>query len=153
MTSFRKIPEGYHALTPYLIVNGAAKAIDFYVKALGAKERYRMPMGDGRVGHAELDIGGSVIMVADEFPQMGVRGPTAAVPSPVTFTIYVDDVDTTFIRAIAAGGIEERPVANKFYGDRSGTFVDPCGHKWTLSTRVENVSPSEMRKRMAEQGS
>lgn len=139
-------PKGYHAVTPYLIVKGAAKAIDYYKKAFGATERMRMDMGD-KIGHAELDIGDSVIMLADEFPDMGIRGPEALGGSPVSILIYVPDVDATFQQAIAAGGKVDRRVEDKFYGDRMGCLIDPFGHRWTLGTHKEDVSPEEMERR------
>jgi PhnB protein len=139
-------PKGYHAVTPYLIVKGAARAIDYYKKAFGATERMRMDMGD-KIGHAELDIGDSVIMLADEFPDMGIRGPETLGGSPVSILIYVPDVDATFKQAIAAGAKEDRPVEDKFYGDRMGCIIDPFGHRWTLGTHKEDVSQEEMERR------
>jgi len=149
--SVKPVPEGYSTVTPYLSIKGAARAIDFYRRALGAEELVRMDMPDGRVGHAELQIGSSRIMLADEMPEMPdavCRSPESLRGSTVGFNIYLADVDTQFKRAIDAGGKVKRPVQNQFYGDRSGTFEDPFGHVWTISTHVEDVSPEEMDKRM-----
>ncbi|HJU76439.1 MAG TPA: VOC family protein [Sphingomicrobium sp.] len=145
----KPIPEGYHTVTPYLIIDGAAKAIDFYTQAFGAKEKFRFPMGD-RIGHAELEIGDSVIMLADEFPDMGHLGPKALGGTTVSLMVYVSDVDSAFKQAIGAGGREKQPVKDQFYGDRSGTLEDPFGHQWTFSTHVEDVPPEEMQRRMQE---
>lgn len=147
----RPIPEGYPRVTPYLIVGGAAAAIDFYVDVLDAKEQMRMPTPDGGVGHAELLIGDSMIMLADESPDMGARGPKAVGGSPVSLMVYVEDVDATFAKALKAGATETAPVDDKFYGDRSGTFDDPWGHHWHIASHVEDVSPEEMERRAAEQ--
>src|SRR6187200_1270298 len=143
------VPVGYHTVTPYLIVSGAAQALDFYKRALGAIEQMRMPGPEGNVMHAEIKIGDSVIMLADEFPEMGARSPQALGGTPVGICLYVPDVDSLFNQAIQAGGKVERPLQNQFYGDRSGTFIDPFGHKWTIATHIEDVSPEEMQKRMA----
>jgi PhnB protein len=143
------IPEGYHSLTPYLIVKGAAKALEFYAKAFGARELFRMPMPDGRVGHAEMQIGDSRFMLADEFPERDVHAPSG--PSPVSLAFYCEDVDAMWKRAIGAGGREQRPLANQFYGDRTGTLVDPFGHVWSIATHVEDVAPDEMERRMKQQ--
>jgi PhnB protein len=140
------IPDGYHTATPYLIVNGAAKALEFYKKAFGATELLRFEMG-GKVGHAEIQIGDSRIMLADEFPEMGARGPQAFGGSPVGLCLYVEDVDAWFDRAVTAGATVERPVKDQFYGDRSGSLVDPFGHKWTIATHKEDVSVEEMHRR------
>jgi PhnB protein len=145
----KPIPDGYQSVTPYLIVGGAAKAIDFYKRAFGAKERMRLPMPDGRIGHAEIEIGNSVVMLADEFPQMGVKSPVTIGGTPVGICLYVTDVDAVFKQAIAAGGKEEKPLQNQFYGDRSGTLIDPFGHKWTVATHIEDVPPEEINRRMA----
>jgi PhnB protein len=147
--SVKPIPEGYHSVTPYLIVDGAADAIDFYARAFGAEEVLRMPMGD-RIGHAEIRIGDSHVMLADEFPDMGHLGPKSRGGPTASLMIYLPDVDAAFARAIAAGATEARAVQDQFYGDRSGTLTDPFGHQWTLSTHVEDVSPEEMERRMAE---
>ena len=143
----KPIPEGYHSVTPYLVVDDAEGAIDFYTRAFGAKEKFRMPMG-GRIGHAELTIGDSHVMLADEFPDMGHRGPKALGGSPVSILLYVEDVDTTFKQALDAGATEKRPLENQFWGDRMGTLTDPYGHVWSLATTVEEVSPEEMQSRM-----
>jgi PhnB protein len=148
----RPIPEGYHTVTPYLSIQGAGEALEFYRKAFGAEETVRMPMPDGKIGHAEIRIGNSIIMLADEFPGM----PDAASKSPkslggTTFGIclYLADVDSAFKRAVEAGAKVKRPVADQFYGDRSGVLEDPFGHIWTIATHTEDVSPEEMKKRMA----
>ena len=143
------IPPGYASVTPYLIVRGAAKAIDFYKRAFGAVELFRFDGPDGTLGHAEIKIGNSPIMLADEHPEMSIRGPHSIGGTPVSMMVYVKDVDTVAKRALAAGAQELRPVADQFYGDRSGTFLDPFGHMWTVSTHVEDVPPEEMEKRAA----
>jgi PhnB protein len=147
MAKVKPIPEGYHSITPYLVVKGAAKAIDYYKKASGATEIMRMAMPDGTVGHAELKIGDSIFMMGEEVPQMGYRAPQGS--TPVGLMIYVADVDRVFKQAVAAGGRVEKDVVDQFYGDRSGTLYDPFGHMWTVATHVEDVSPEEMKKRMA----
>jgi PhnB protein len=141
------IPEGYPRVTPYLIVDGAAAAIDFYTSVLGATERMRMAGPDGKVGHAELEIGNSVIMLADEHPEIGAHGPKAVGGTPVSLHVYVEDVDAVFERAIEAGAKSQRDVEDRFYGDRLGTFEDPFGHQWNVATHVEDVPPEEMSKR------
>jgi PhnB protein len=143
----KPIPEGYHSITPYLIVDDAAAAIDFYTKAFGAKEKLRMPMAE-RIAHAEIEIGDSVVMLADEFPDMGHLGPKSRGGTTVSLMFYVEDVDSAFRRAIDSGATEKRPVENQFWGDRMGTLTDPFGHMWTLATTVEEVSPEEMQRRM-----
>jgi PhnB protein len=143
----KPIPDGYHAVTPYLIIKGAGRAIDFYKKAFGASERMRMDGPSGTVGHAEIEIGGSAIMLADEFPEMGCRSPQSVGGTPVTLHLYVKDVDACFSQAIAAGAKALRPVQDQFYGDRSGTLEDPFGHVWTISTHKEDLSHEELRKR------
>ncbi|HET9179508.1 MAG TPA: VOC family protein [Terriglobia bacterium] len=148
-SNVRAIPEGYHSVTPYLIVKGAAKAIEFYKQAFGAVETLRMPQPDGRIGHAELKIGNSTIMLADEFPERNIRGPESLGGTPVMMHLYIEDVDTVAQRAVAAGAKEMRPVQNQFYGDRSGMFADPFGHQWNISTHVEDLSPEEIGKRAA----
>jgi PhnB protein len=147
----KPVPDGYHSVTPYLIVEGAARALDFYKKALGAEELVRMPGPGGRVAHAEVRIGNSMVMLADENAEIGARGPKSLGGSPVTLMVYVEDVDKVFARAVSAGATVERPVANQFYGDRTGGIVDPFGHKWYLATHVEDVSPEEMKRRMSQQ--
>ncbi|MEU0401500.1 VOC family protein [Streptomyces sp. NPDC006197] len=146
----KAIPEGYPRVTPYLCVDGAAAAIDFYVSVLGATERMRMPAPDGTIGHAELELGNALIMLADEFPSMGFRSPRTVGGTPVTLHVYVEDVDAVFAEALARGATELSPVKNEFYGDRTGQFEDPFGHRWNLSTHVEDVSPEEMEKRAGE---
>jgi PhnB protein len=148
MADVKPIPEGYHSLTPYLIVNGAAEALEYYKKAFGAVELFRMDHG-GKIGHAEVKIGDSPFMLADEHPEMGYRGPTALGGTPVSLMIYVDDVDTIYKQAIDAGGKETKPLQDQFYGDRSGTLTDPFGHVWTVATHKEDVTPEEMEKRVA----
>ena len=149
MATVKPIPDGYPRVTPYLHVDGASKAIDFYRTVFGAKERMRMAGPDGRIGHAELEIGNSMIMVADEHPDMNIRGPKSVGGTPVTVLVYVEDVDRAFERALKAGAKELRPVQNQFYGDRSGQFEDPFGHQWNVATHVEDVPPDEMAKRAA----
>lgn len=144
------IPDGYPRLSPYLIVDGAGAAIDFYVSVLGATERVRMDQPDGKVGHAELQLGDSVLMLADEFPEMDNRGPKSVGGTPVMLSLYVEDVDAVFKKAIGAGAKERHPVEDQFYGDRSGQFEDPFGHRWSIATHVEDVSGEEMEKRAAE---
>jgi PhnB protein len=145
----KPIPEGYHSVTPYMIVDGAAEAIRWYGEAFGAIEALRLPMGD-KIGHAEIRIGDSVVMLADEWPDMGMLGPKARGGATMSLMIYVEDSDSVFARAIAAGATEERPVETQFYGDRSGTLIDPFGHRWTISTHVEDVPDDEIQRRMAE---
>jgi len=145
----KPIPDDYPRVTPYLIVDGAGAAIDFYCSVLGATERVRMPGPDGRVGHAELQLGDSIIMLADENAQMDVRGPRAIGGTPVSLHVYVEDSDAVFERAVQAGARALRAVEDRFYGDRSGQFEDPFGHRWDVSTHVEDVPPEEMSKRAA----
>jgi PhnB protein len=145
----KAIPDGYHSATAYLIVDGAAKALDFYKRVFGASEKMRMPSPGGKVGHAEIVIGDSMIMLADEHPEMGARGPRAFGGSPVSMMVYVEDVDTTVKTALAAGAKLIRPVEDKFYGDRSGTIEDPFGHQWHVSTHKEDVPAEEMERRAA----
>jgi PhnB protein len=145
----KPIPEGYDAPTPYLIVNGAAAAIDFYKKAFGAKEVMRMPGPDGKIGHADVVIGGGHVMLADESRERGQRAPQAFGGSPVSLVIYVDDVDSVVKKAVDAGATMTRPVKDEFYGDRAGGLTDPFGHLWHVMTHVEDVSEEEMAKRAA----
>jgi PhnB protein len=147
--SVKAIPEGYHSVTPYLIVDGAEEAIRFYERAFGATEMLRLPMGD-KIGHAEIRIGDSFVMLSDEWPEYGKLGPKARGGATSSLMIYVEDVDAAFERALAAGAAEERPVEDQFYGDRSGTLIDPFGHSWTLATHVEDVGEEEMQRRMAQ---
>lgn len=144
----RPIPEGYHSVTPYLIVKGAAEAIDFYKRAFGAEEIARMLDPDGgRVVHAEIRIGDSVVMLADEFPEMNYLGPLSRGGPTSSLFLYVEDVDTAFARALAAGATLNRPVTDTFWGDRYGQLTDPFGHHWGLATHKEDVSPEEMQRR------
>lgn len=143
-------PAGYHTVTPYLIVRDAAKAVEFYKQALGATEYMRLNMPDGKVGHAELRIGDSPIMLADEFPEMGAKSPASYGGSPISILLYVADVDAAAARATAAGMTVKRPVADQFYGDRSGVFEDPFGHNWSIATRKETLSNAEIQRRAAE---
>jgi PhnB protein len=147
--SVKPIPEGYHSVTPYLVVDDAAEAIRFYARALGAEEVLRLPMGD-RIAHAEIKIGDSHVMLADENPEMGFLGPKSRGGCTSSLMVYVEDVDSAFARAIEAGGIEERPVRDEFYGDRVGTLLDPFGHRWTIGTHKEEVGPEELARRMDE---
>jgi PhnB protein len=142
-TNVKHIPDGFHAVTPYLTVKDAGQAIDFYKRAFGARERMRMPMPDGKVAHAELQIGDSIIMLGEECPEHGSV-------SPVGLALYVDSVDNTFERAVEAGASAKEAPEDKFWGDRAGSVTDPFGHKWMLLTHVEDVPPEEMKKRMAE---
>ena len=150
MADVKPIPESYPRVTPYLYVDGAAAAIDFYEKVLGAKQRGRMDGPDGKVGHAELEIGDSVVMLADEHPDMGVLGPKSIGGAPFALHVYVEDVDAVFQAALDAGATSVRDVENQFYGDRTGLFEDPFGHRWNVATHVEDVPPDEMEKRAAE---
>jgi len=144
----KPIPDGYPRVTPYLIVDGAADAIDFYTSVLGAAQRGdRMQMPDGKVGHAELALGDSLIMLADESPDWGAVGPGTVGGTPVTIHVYVEDVDAIFSKALAGGAKELNPVTDQFYGDRSGQFEDPWGHRWNVASHVEDVPPEEMAER------
>ena len=144
------IPDGYPRVTPYLVVDGAAAAIDFYTSVLGATERMRMGGPDGRVGHAELELGDSVIMLADEHPEIDAHGPKSVGGTPVSLHVYVEDADRVVERATEAGAKVLRTVKDQFYGDRLGTFEDPFGHHWNVATHVEDVTPDEMAKRAEE---
>lgn len=143
------IPDGYQSVTPYLIIKGAARAIDFYKEAFGAVELMRLATPEGTVGHAEIKIGNSIIMLADEHPSMDAFGPETRGGTSVGLLIYVEDVDAVAERTIAAGATVVRPVKDQFYGDRSGTFNDPFGHQWTVATHIEDVTPEEIDRRMA----
>lgn len=145
--SAKPIPDGYHTATPYLIAKNAAAAIDFYKRAFGATELFRMAGPDGKVGHAEIQIGDSHIMLADEVPGMGYLSPQSLGNTPVSLMLYVPDADRLFNQAVAAGATVQRPVENQFYGDRSGTLKDPFGHVWTIATHVEDVPPDELTRR------
>jgi len=144
----RPIPEGYHTATPYLICNGAAEAIEFYKKAFGAVETVRMPMPGGKLGHAEIKIGDSHIMLADESPENGIHAPQHFGGTPVSILLYVESVDTVFNQAVSAGAKAIRPPQDMFYGDRTSWVSDPFGHSWYLHTHVRDVSAEEMRKAM-----
>lgn len=148
MADVKPIPEGYHSVTPYLVIDGAAAALEYYKTAFGAIELFRMEH-EGKIGHAEMKIGDSPFMLADEHPAEGHVSPKTLGGSPVGIMIYVDDVDTIFQQAIAAGGTEKKALQDQFYGDRSGTLTDPFGHVWTVATHKEDVSPEEMEKRLA----
>jgi PhnB protein len=146
-SNLKPISDGYHSVTPYLIVKGAAEAIDFYKRAFGASELFRMDAPGGKIGHAEIKIGDSPIMLADEFPEMGATSPTTLGGTPVGIMLYVENVDVLNERAIAAGAKVLKPLADQFYGDRSATLSDPYGHQWTIATHKEDVSPEEMQRR------
>ncbi len=150
MAKVNPIPAEYPRVTPYLSIDGAAQAIDFYVSVLGAEERMRMPGPDGKIGHAELSIGDSMIMLSDPMPDGGAPTPSQLSGSPVTLMVYVEDVDAVFDRAIKAGAKEIVPVQTQFYGDRSGQFSDPFGHRWNVASHVEDVSEEDMEKRAAD---
>ena len=145
-------PDGYPTLTPYLVIDGAEKAIAFYSSVFGAEERMRIPGPDGRIGHAELSIGTSLIMLADENHGMNIRGPKAIGGSPVTLQMYVANVDETIEKAVAAGATIKRPIADQFYGDRTGSIEDPFGHTWHLATHIEDISHEEMIRRASQMG-
>jgi PhnB protein len=144
----KPVPDGYHTVTPYLTVRGAAKAIEFYKRAFGAQQRGVMSTPDGKIGHAEILVGNSIVMMSDEFPEHGSKSPEALNGSPVGLAIYVDNVDDVFNRAVQAGATVKEPVSDKFWGDRAGSVTDPFGHKWTILTHKEEVSIEEMKKRM-----
>ena len=144
-TTYR--PQGYHSVTSYLIVDDAAKALDFYRDAFGAEEMYRLPMGD-RIGHAETRIGDTVLMLSDEWPDMNALSPNSRGGATSSFMIYVEDADAAYARAVKAGARADRPVKQEFWGDRIGSVIDPFGHRWSLSTHVEDVAPEEMQRRM-----
>lgn len=147
----RYIPESYHTVTPYLIVKNATQALEFYKRVFHATELFRMPMPNGKIGHAEIRIGDSNVMLADEAPEVNARSPQSIGGTPVGICLYVEDCDRMFQEAVAAGAKVERPLTDQFYGDRSATVIDPYGHKWTISTHQEDVSPEEMKQRMAQQ--
>ncbi|HVM39341.1 MAG TPA: VOC family protein [Acidimicrobiia bacterium] len=153
MADVQPIPDGYPRVTPYLIIDGATAAIDFYRDVLGAEERMRMPGPNGTIGHAEMSIGDSVIMLADEFPDMDARGPRTVGGTPVGLHVYVEDVDAVVAKAEQAGATVVQGVEDKFYGDRSGTFDDPWGHRWHISTHVRDVSMEEMEQAAAQMAS
>lgn len=145
--SVNPVPEGYRSVNAYLIVDDAAKALDFYAQAFGARELYRLPMG-GRIGHAEIRIGDTQLMLSDEWPEMDALGPNKRGGPTASFVIYGRDADAAWDRAVKAGAKPDRPVKDEFWGDRMGTVIDPFGHKWTLGTHVRDVSPEEMMKAM-----
>ena len=144
----KPIPENYHRVTPYLVVDGAAEAIDFYSRVFGATEVMRMPAPGNKIGHAEIKVGDSVVMLADAVAGMGHKSPKTLGGSPVSLLLYVEDTDTTVKRAVENGAKLSRPVEDQFYGDRMGTVEDPFGHVWHVATHVEDVSPEEMKRRM-----
>ncbi|MCW5600050.1 VOC family protein [Nitrosomonas sp.] len=144
----KPVPDGYHTLSAYLIVRGAARAIEFYKKAFGATELMRLNLPDGKIAHGEFKIGDSIFMISDENPDWGSTSPEALGGSPVTLHLYVPDVDTTFANAIQAGAIEKMPLENQFWGDRTCQIVDPFGHYWHIATHIEDVDPSELPSRM-----
>ncbi len=146
----KPVPAGYHTVTPYLVVRGANEAIEFYKKAFGAQEMLRMPMPDGKIVHAEIKIGDSVVMLGEENPQMGAKSPQSLGGSPVSIFLYVPEVDATYKQAIAAGAKQVMPPADQFWGDRFGKLTDPFGHEWGLATHTEDVAPEELMKRAAE---
>jgi PhnB protein len=149
MANVKTVPEGYRSLTPYLFIKGAAAAIEFYKNVFGATERMRMPGPEGRVMHAELQIGDSILMLADESPSMGALSPQTIGGSGSLVSVYVADVDAAVAKAVAGGAKIVRPVKEQFYGDRTGGIIDPFGHIWSVATHVEDVTPEEMRKRAA----
>ena len=150
MADVNPVPDGYPQVTPYLIVQGAAAAIDFYATVFGTTERMRMPGPDGTIGHCELQLGNGLIMLSDEFAEMGILGPKTIGGTPVIVSLYVEDVDAVFDRALQQGATSLRPVETQFYGDRSGQFEDPFVHRWSVASHVEDVAPEEMERRAAE---
>jgi PhnB protein len=144
----KPVPDGHRTVAPYLAIKNAASALEFYKKAFGAIETYKLIIPDGRVGHAEIRLGDSLIMIADEFPEFGGKAPESLGGSPVSIHLYVEDVDAFVKKAVAAGARELKPVADQFYGDRSGQLQDPFGHLWWVATHKEDVAPEEMQKRV-----
>lgn len=140
-------PDQYHTATPYLTIRGAARALEFYKAVFGAKERFRIAAEDGRIGHAEIEIGDSVIMLSDEYPEMGMLGPEERGGSSTTLIVYVENCDEVYDRAVQAGAHPVRPLQNAFYGDRSGAIRDPFGHQWNIATHIEDVAPDELMRR------
>ncbi len=147
MPNVKAIPEGYHTLTPYLAVRDAARAIEFYKKAFNAVETFRMNAPGGKVGHAELKIGDSIVMLSDENPQGGCASPAALKGTTVTLFLYVENVDVTFSQAVKAGATVSMPVTDMFWGDRHGQVVDPFGHRWSVATHKEDLSPEQVAER------
>lgn len=143
-------PEGYATVTPYITVDGAAEAIEFYKKAFGAEEILRMPMPDGKLGHAEIKIGDSHVMLSDEFPEMDKLGPANRGGATSSLMVYVEDADAAYAKAVEAGATEVRPVEDQFYGDRSGWLKDPFGHEWTVGTHKEDLTEEQLTERMAQ---
>jgi PhnB protein len=150
MSTVNAVPSGHRTVTPYLAIKNAAKALEFYKYAFGATESYKLVMPDGRLGHAEIRLGDSMIMLADEFPEYGGKAPETLGGSPVSIHLYVEDVDAFFKKALAAGAKELKPVMDQFYGDRSGQLEDPFGHLWWVATHKEDIAPDEMQKRVQE---
>lgn len=153
MSQVKPIPDEYPQVTVYLCVDGAAAAIGFYREVFGATERMRIPAPDGRIGHAELHIGTGMIMLSDEYPEEGITGPKTIGGTPVTISVYVEDVDATYNRAVELGATPLRPVDDQFYGDRSGQFEDPFGHRWSVATHIRDVSSEEMAEMAAKMAS
>ena len=149
MADVKPIPDDYPQLVPYLCVDGASAAIDFYRTVFGAVERMKVPEPDGKLGHAEVEIGSAVIMLSDEFPALGIRAPNTIGGTPVTLTLYVTNVDDVYKRAMDAGATGVRPLQDQFYGDRTATFEDPFGHRWSIATHIEDVSAQDMAERAA----
>lgn len=147
--SVSPVPAGYHSVTPYLIIDGAARALPWYVQVFGAREVMRLSAPQGKIGHAEIEIGDSHVMIADELAELQARGPASFGGSPVSLHVYVPDVDAIVARAVAAGAEVKSPVQDKFYGDRMGTLLDPFGHTWHISTHIEDVAPDEIERRLA----
>ena len=150
MSNVKPIPDGYHTATPYLIVHDGAAALDFYKRAFDATELFRMDAPGGKIGHSEFKIGNSIIMMADEHPEMGARSPKSLNGSPISLMLYVEDVDRVYQQARKAGGTGDRPIEDKFYGDRAGSIRDPFGHTWHIATHKEDLSPEELQKRLTE---
>lgn len=148
----KPIPDGYRSVTPYLVVDGAAAAIDFYKAVFNASEHLRIPGPNDRIGHAELMIGDCMVMLADEHPELNIHGPRHHGGSPVSIMLYVPDIEAVAAKAVAAGARMKRPVADQFYGDRMGTLKDPFGHSWHIATHIEDVSPTELERRMKQAG-
>ncbi len=145
----KPVPDGYRSVTAYLIVDDARSALEFYKKTFGARERLRMESPDGGIAHAELEIGDSVVMMASEFPEIGAVAPSTIGGTAVSLLLYTEDADAVFARAVANGAAVVRPVQDQFYGDRSGMVTDPFGHRWSIATHIEDVSPEELQDRMS----